>query len=369
MATAPKDYYDVLGIAKNADAKTIKDAFRTLALKYHPDRNKDPDAEEQFKNIAEAYAVLSDAKKRADYDARGHASVEGIKPEDLYSGINFEDIFKGLHFDGDADSLFANFFRRQPPRPSRGDNLKIVVAVDLEKIMTGADEVITLTHPTVCPDCHGTGEAGGAAPVQCDVCSGAGRVTKSQKSNHGQVEIRQISVCPACHGSGVKIQHPCPQCQGHGTIERTEQLTIAIPVGAEEGLLLRIAGKGNPSAEPAGEPGDLFVEVRTKPDLRFSRHGVDLIRHETLALTDAVLGVDLSVPTLDSTANVTIPPGTQPGAVLRLKNKGLPYLGKEKRGNLYLHINVKIPGNLTETEKKLFQQLHALEAAKTAEMV
>ena len=133
--------------------------------------------------------------------------------------------------------------------------------------------------------------------------------------------------------------------------------------------MLRIAGKGNPSAEPAGEPGDLFVEVRTKPDLRFSRHGVDLIRHETLALTDAVLGVDLSVPTLDSTANVTIPPGTQPGAVLRLKNKGLPYLGKEKRGNLYLHINVKIPGNLTETEKKLFQQLHALEAAKTAEVV
>jgi molecular chaperone DnaJ len=350
----------VLGVARDASQKAIRDAFRELALKHHPDRNKEAGAEERFKEIAEAYAILSDPKKRADYDARGFAGVAGFSREDLFGGINFEDIFGGLGFDFGGGSPFEGFFHRRRAGPARGANIELDITVPLERVATGGEEVVELTRPVTCPACHGTGEEGGATPPPCEACHGSGRITHSRRDDKEHVLFQQISTCPACHGRGSKQAHPCPQCQGRGEVAQAETLTVRIPVGVEEGLALRIAGKGQPSPEPGGVAGDLFVVVRSRPDARFERMGADLLRQETIALTDAVLGTRLEVPTLDGSASVTVPPGTQPQAVLRLKKKGLPAFGGGPRGDLYLRIGVQVPERLTPPERALYEQLRAL---------
>jgi molecular chaperone DnaJ len=357
-----RDYYEVLGVARDADPKAIRDAFRTLALKYHPDRNKAADAEDRFKEIAEAYAILSDPKKRADYDARGFAGVAGFSREDLFGGINFEDIFGGLNFDfGFGGSTpFDTFFHRRRQGPARGANIEVDVVVPLERVASGGEEVIRLRRPALCPACRGSGETGGATPPPCDRCAGTGRVTHSRRNHKEHVLIQQITPCPACQGRGRKLEHPCPQCHGQGQVEQEESLTVKIPVGAEEGLALRIPGKGMPSRDSGGAPGDLFTVVRSLPDPRFQRMGADLLRHETIALTDAVLGTTLEVPTLNGAASVTVPAGTQPDTVLRLKDKGLPAFGEASHGDLYLRIGVQVPTGLTQRERELFEEIRAL---------
>ena len=354
----------MLGVPRDADQKAIKDVFRELALKYHPDRNKGPGAEERFKEIAEAYAILSDPKKRADYDARGFAGVAGFSREDLFGGINFEDIFGGLNFDFGAGSPFESFFHRRRTGPARGANIEVDLFVPLERVASGGEEEVRLTRLATCPACHGTGEKGGAVPPKCEACAGTGRITHNRRDDKEHVLIQQISTCPDCHGRGSKIEHPCPQCRGRGEVEQEESLTVKIPVGVEEGLALRIAGKGMPSPEPGGVAGDLFAVVRTRPDSRFERMGPDLLRLQTIPLTDAVLGATLNVPTLDGSASVTVPPGTQPDAVLRLKEKGLPAFGEGPRGDLYLRIGVRVPEHLTRQEHELYEKLRALVAAK-----
>jgi molecular chaperone DnaJ len=355
----------VLGVARDADQKAIKDAFRELALKYHPDRNKEAGAEERFKEIAEAYAILSDPKKRADYDARGFAGVAGFSREDLFGGINFEDIFGGLNFDFGAGSPFESFFHRRRTGPARGANIEVDVFVPLERVASGGEEEVRLTRPANCPACHGTGEKGGAAPPKCEACAGTGRITHNRRDDKEHVLIQQITTCPACHGRGRKLEHPCPQCQGSGEVEQEESLTVKIPVGVEEGLALRIPGKGMSSPEPGGVAGDLFAVVRTRPDSRFERMGADLLRLETIPLTDAVLGATLNVPTLDGSASVTVPPGTQPDAVLRLKEKGLPAFGEGPRGDLYLRIGVRVPEHLTRQEREHYEKLRDLGSNKS----
>ena len=347
-------------MAKDADPKAIKDAFRSLALKYHPDRNKAQDAEERFKEIAEAYAILSDPKKRADYDARGFAGVAGFSREDLFGGINFEDIFGGLNFDFGLGSPFESFFHRRRSGPARGANIEVDVFVSLERVASGGEEEIRLTRPASCPACHGTGEKGGAPAPRCAACAGTGRLTRSRRDDKEHVLIQQISTCPACQGRGVKSEQPCPQCQGRGEVEQQESLTLKIPVGVEEGVALRIAGKGMPSPEPGGVAGDLFAVLRTRPDKRFERIGADLLRLQSIALTDAVLGATLNVPTLDGSASVTVPPGTQPDASLRLKGKGLPVFGEGRRGDLYLRMAVRVPEHLTRKERDLYEKLREL---------
>lgn len=347
-------------MSRDADTKAIRDAFRTLALKYHPDRNKEAGAEERFKEIAEAYAILSDPKKRADYDAKGFAGVAGFSREDLFGGINFEDIFGGLNLDFEGGSPFEGFFHRRRSGPVRGANIEVDVPVPLERVALGGEEVVRLRRPAPCQDCSGTGETGGAMPPACKRCGGTGRVTLSRRDDREHVLIQQITSCPECHGRGRKFEHPCQQCQGLGQVEQVESLTVKIPMGAEEGLALRIPGKGMPSPDPGGVPGDLFAVVRSLPDARFQRVGSDLLRIESIALTDAVLGAALTVPTLDGTASVTVPPGTQPEAMLRLKSKGLPPRGQGQRGDLYLRINVQIPTTLTQDERALFERLRAL---------
>ncbi len=350
----------MLGVAKDADAKAIKDAFRTLAMKYHPDRNKEPGAEERFKEIAEAYAILSDPKKRADYDARGFAGVEGFSQEDLFSGINFEDIFGGLNFDFGSGSPFDMFFRRRRTGPAPGANIEVDISIPLERVASGGEERVHLGRPAPCHACRGTGSEGGAPPKPCSTCKGTGRVTHSSRREKEHVLIQQISTCPVCYGRGSIIEHPCHVCHGSGNEDKEETLTVKIPQGVEEGMVLRIPGKGMPSPDAGGPVGDLFVVVRSKADLRFERAGADLLRRETISLTDAVLGATLEVPTLDGTATVTIPPGTQPDSVLRLKGKGLPEFGSGRHGEMYLRIAVHVPEQLSREERELYEQLRAI---------
>ena len=347
----------MLGIAKDADQKAIKDAFRDLAMKYHPDRNKEPDAEARFKEIAEAYAVLSDEKKRADYDAQGFAGIGDVSQQDLFSGINFEDIFSGLNFGFGMGSPFESFFHRGRSSPAHGENIQVDLFITLERVASGGEETVRLSRPVICTACHGTGSKGGVAPKQCTACAGTGRITYSRHAKKDHVLIQKISICPDCNGRGSVIENPCPECNGSGETEKDETLTVKIPKGIEENMALRIAGKGMPSPDAKGPPGDLLVFVRTRHDPRFMREGADLIRQESIKLVDAVLGTTLKVATLDGSATVTIPPGTQPGSILRLKDKGLPEFGSGKRGVMYLRIDVKVPEKLSGEERELYERL------------
>lgn len=353
----------MLGVPRNAEQKAIKDAFRSLAMKYHPDRNKEPGAEERFKEIAEAYAVLTDPKKRTEYDARGFAGVAGFTPEDLIGGIDFDDIFGGTSFDfGLGGGVFDHFFKRRHAGPPRGANIEVEVAVPLARVVSGGEEKVRLSRPDTCPSCHGSGAAPGTQPRACEACKGTGRQTVSRRETRdkGSVVIQQISVCPACGGRGSIIDRPCQNCGGSGEVEHDETLTVSVPAGVEEGMALRIPGRGMPSREAGGVPGDLFVVVCTLPDPRFERNGADLWRSEAIAIADAVLGTELRVPTLDAPTTVTIPPGTQPDTVLRLRGKGLPEFGGGQRGDLFLRIRVDVPERLSAEERELWERLRAL---------
>ena len=346
----------MLGVSRDADAKAIREAFRGLALRYHPDRNKEPGAEERFKEIAEAYAVLSDPKKRADYDTGGFAGVAGFTPEDLFGGIDFESIFGDLGF-GLGGGLFERLFRRRAG-PARGANIEIELAVPLETIAQGGEQRVRYERLAVCHACGGSGAKPGTAPRACAACKGTGEKVATRREQ-GMV-IRQSRSCPECHGTGRVIDTPCPACAGHGSVPREESLVIAIPPGAEEGLVLRVPGKGYASEERGGVPGDLHVVVRSAPDARFQRDGADLWRDERVDVADAVLGTELRVPTLDGTLTVKVPPGTQPGAPLRLRGKGLPRFGERGRGDLYLRLAFELPARLDSEERKLWERLRAL---------
>jgi molecular chaperone DnaJ len=286
--------------------------------------------------------------------------VAGFSRQDLFGGINFEDIFGGLNFNFGGGSPMEWLFHRRPAGPRRGENIELELHVPLERVVNGGEEKVSLTRPTTCAACHGTGEKNGASPPQCEMCGGTGRITRSRREEQEHLLIQQVSICPACQGRGRVSRHPCPACGGKGRVEQEESLTVKIPVGVEEGMALRIPGKGMSSPDAGGVAGDLFVVVYARHDPRFERVGVDLLRHEALELTDAVLGTTLQVPTLDGSASVTVPPGTQPNAVLRLKGKGLPAFGGGHHGDLYLRLDVRIPQHLTREERELYERLRAL---------
>ncbi len=350
-----RDYYEVLGVPRDATPAAIKDAFRRLALRYHPDRNKEPGAEARFREIAEAYAVLSDPKKRSEYDARGFAGVAGFTPEDLFGGVDFEDLLGGL--DLGAGGLFERFFgcRR---RPARGADLEVSLEVSLERVATGGEELVHVTRPVTCSACGGSGAKAGTAPRRCDACGGTGRRVAMQRDT-GLV-VQTVTTCGACRGRGQIIDQPCSACGARGEVEREETLAVKIPLGAEDGMVLSIPGRGLPSPDPGRAPGDLLVVVRTAPDPRFERQGADLVRTEIIPIADAVLGTTLDVPTLDRHLEVKVPAGTQPDSVLRLKGKGLPEFGGARRGDLYLRLRPRVPDRLTPEERSLYERLRAL---------
>jgi len=359
-----RDYYEVLGVARDAEAKAIKNAFRRLALKYHPDRNKAPDAEAKFKEIAEAYGVLSDPRKRADYDAHGHIGVAGATPEDLFGGIDFSDVLGGLGIDLGHD-MFGRFFGRRPSGPRKGADINLDIAVPLERIMSGGEQLVRYQRNRPCPACGGTGAKAGTLPRRCEGCRGTGE--KVQHIRRGQMSIRQITTCPECGGRGTVIDEACPKCSGRGQTIQRERLKVVIPVGVEDGVALRIPEHGQASPESGGRPGDLFVIVQTAPDPRFERRGADLWRSETIEIPDAVLGTHIVIPTLDGGADTAVPPGTQPGTVLRLRGEGLPRFGGDGRGDLLVRVNVHIPEHPTARERELYEQLRAAVQAGRAE--
>lgn len=352
----------MLNVPRNADEKAIKDAFRQLALKYHPDRNKEPGAEERFKEIAAAYAVLSDPKKRADYDSGGFAGVAGASAEDLFSGINFDEIF-GARDSGFGGGLFERLFHHRQAGPRRGVNLEQNLMVSLETVAGGGTEKIHLKHPETCPDCKGSGAKAGTSPRKCEKCKGTGREVNIKQERN--IIVHSSTTCAVCRGRGSMIEHPCVKCGGSGEAAREEFIDIVIPPGVEEGMVMRIPGKGMPSPDPGGAPGDAYVRIATAPDSRFTRSGTNLWREEAIPVIDAVLGASLTVPTLRRTAIVHVAPGTQPGTVLRLKGKGLPEFGGKGRGDLLVRIVVKIPESLSADEKNLYEQLRKLPAGGT----
>ncbi len=357
MTTTQRDYYEVLGIARDADEKAIKNAFRKLTLKFHPDRNKSPDAEEHYKEIAEAYAVLSDPDKRRQYDQKGFAGVADFTAEDLFGGIDFGDLFGNSGFNFGGGSIFDNFFHRGPRKShSKGQDLEIMVRVPLERIAKGGEEVVRFHRKAPCVACKGTGAEAGSAARKCDACGGSGRKVLHSERKQGSI-YQQITTCPVCRGEGTVIDKPCSQCMGSGKIDKQETLTVNIPKGADEGTMLRIPGHGLAASKPGLPPGDLFITITSIPDLRFQRYGADLWQAKTIKVTDAVLGTEIKIPTIDGHVDVKIPAGLQSDEVLRLKGKGLPYQGSDQYGDLNLRIHVEIPTRLSWKEKGLYKKL------------
>ncbi|MFQ6097412.1 MAG: J domain-containing protein, partial [Armatimonadota bacterium] len=306
-----RDYYEVLGLDRNATDKEIKAAYRRLARKYHPDISKEPDAEQRFKEVGEAYAVLSDPDKRAKYDRFGHEVPGGF-------GFDFETGF-------DPFSLFDLFFggRTRGPSVPRGDDLRFDMAIDLEDVYAGAEREITVRRLERCEACEGTGARPGTQPVVCPTCRGHGQVYTTRQSFFGT--LQQVSTCPHCGGAGRVIREVCEDCGGQGLVRRVRKFTVRVPPGVEDGQRLRYEGEGD-AAPGNGIPGDLYVRIFVRPHDVFTRRGADVIIQQPLSFAQAALGDTIEVPTLGGPCELVIPPGTQTGDSLRLRGKGLPRL-------------------------------------------
>jgi len=365
---AQRDYYEVLSVARDADAGAIKDAFRALALKYHPDRNKEPGAEDKFKEMAAAYAVLSDPEKRRAYDERGFAGVAGFTPEELFRNVDLGDLMGGFGLDLgglDGGGVFERFFGGRRRGPPRGRDLEVVLEIPLSRVMTGGEEQVSYARATPCGACRGTGAKDGTKLHRCAACDGTGRKTQEtrRREHAGEVLVRNITPCGDCGGRGEVVDEVCSTCHGRRVLEEQRSLSVKVPVGAEEGMVLRVPGHGMPSDASGGVAGDLLVIVRTVADDRFERHDVDLWRRERVAVPDAVLGTQRTIPTPDGDVELTIPAGTQPGLVLRLAGKGLPELGGRTRGDLLVRVDVEIPEHLGKRQRELYEELRMHEKA------
>ncbi|MDD5694637.1 MAG: molecular chaperone DnaJ [Bacteroidales bacterium] len=358
-----RDYYEILGVPKNADETEIKKAYRKMALKYHPDKNPgDKDAEEHFKEAAEAYEVLSNPEKRRRYDQFGHEGVRGsagggadgfgMSMEDIFS--QFGDIF------GDAFSSFGGFgfgtgTRERQKRTTRGTNLRVKVNLTLEEVAHGVEKKIKVTKYISCDHCHGSGAEGGSSYQTCSTCKGSGHVTRVTSTFLGQMQT--TSTCPNCGGEGKIITNRCMKCAGHGIVNGEEIITIKIPAGVSEGMQLSLNGKGNAAARN-GIPGDLIVLIEEEKHPYVTREDHNLIYEHYISLPEAALGTSIDVPTIDGKARIKIPPGTQPGKIFRLKDKGIPVLnGYGQRGDELVNVQVWVPKALTREEKEMMEKL------------
>lgn len=326
MPALEKDYYAILDIPRDADEKAIKKAYHKLAMQWHPDRNKSPEAGERFKEIATAYAILKDPQKRARYDHQGMEGVAHYSSEELFGGLDLGNIFGDMGFAFGGGSIFDRMFGHRSTRPQHGQDLRVQIEVPLEMINNGGRQEVVVNHPTTCSACHGYGTKSGTAPPFCQSCNGSGRIvsTRSESKGEQQIKVQQINVCPLCHGKGTEISDPCATCGGYGQVEKEETIKVTIPPGIEDGVVLRVAGHGLPGDGPDIPPGDLHVVIFTRADGRFQRRGADLWRAETITVPDAVLGTTRSITGLGDTLEFTVPPGTQPDEIIQLKGKGLP---------------------------------------------
>jgi len=345
-----RDYYEVLGVDRSADAETLKKAYRKLALQYHPDRNPDdPDAEEKFKEASEAYAVLSDPEKRRAYDRFGHEGVGA-------AGGGFAD-FGDLGAFGDVlNDLFGDLFgtrggagTRRRGRGRRGADLRYQLDLDLADVLTGKEARITIPKMRPCGSCGGSGARSGTRPETCGRCRGTGQLMFQQGF------FRISRPCDACGGAGEVVRERCPSCRGQGRVESQQTLTVKIPAGVEHGTRLRLAGEGEAGIE-GGPPGDLYVDVAVRPHPFFTREGPDLHCQVPVSFVQAALGGEIEVPTLEGKVSMRIPEGTQSGRVFRLAGKGLPALGQRGRGDLLVQIFVEVPTKLTPRQRELLEQ-------------
>ncbi len=359
-----RDYYEVLGVSKTATAEEIKKAYRKKAVQYHPDKNPgDKEAEERFKEAAEAYEVLSDPQKRQRYDQFGHAGMGGASGFSG-GGMSMEDIFSqfGDIFGGGFSSFFGGGSRNSGPRVRRGSDLRVRVRVTLEDIASGVDKKIKVKKMVNCKSCNGTGSADGGQGEVCPNCHGTGRTVTAQRTMLGMMQMQ--TECPHCHGEGRIIKNKCTQCHGEGVVREEEVIEIHIPAGVAGGMQLPIQGKGN-AAPHGGIAGDLLVLIEEEEHKDFMRDGSDLIYNLLLDVPTAILGGQVMIPTLQGEAKITIAPGTQPGKVLRMRGKGLPMIDQYARqygmGDLLINVGVYIPEALNKEEKKMIEQLQKSE--------
>lgn len=344
-----RDFYEVLGVDKNADEREIKKAYRKLAMKYHPDRNSDdPDAEEKFKEASMAYEVLSDKDKRSAYDRMGHAAFENGMGGGGFGGAgagNFQDIF------GDIFGNFGDIFgqSRGGGRQRRGSDLRYVIELTLEEAVRGCKKEISFTAPAPCETCDGKGAKNASDIQTCSTCNGHGQVRMQQ----GFFAVQQT--CPNCGGSGQEIKNPCNDCHGSGVKEKSRTLEVSIPAGVDDGDRVRLAGEGEAGGSGV-QNGDLYVEVRVKEHPVFKRQGADLYMDVPVSITDAALGKEVEIPTLDGKVKIKVAEGTQSGKLLRVRGKGVTPVRTTMKGDLICRIMVETPVNLTREQKDLLRQ-------------
>lgn len=350
---AKRDYYEILGVGKGASEEDIKKSYRKLAMQYHPDRNPgDKAAEEKFKEIAEAYAVLSDAEKRANYDRFGH---EGLRGQQGFSDVNdifshFGDIFQGFGF-GD---IFGGSGGSRRTGPQKGADIEIKLRLTLQEIAEGVSKKIKLKRRKACDTCHGTGSAPGSSRQTCSVCGGSGQVKQVSRSVFGQ--FVNITACRNCNGEGSVVSKPCTTCYGEGVSQAETTINVKVPPGVTTGNYIPIRGQGH-AGPRGGDAGDVFVIIEEKEDEVFQRHGDDVLLDVSISFPQAVLGDDIEVPTLSGRAVLTLPGGTQSGKILRMRGKGIPHLNGGGAGDQLVRIFVYTPTRVSDHEKKTLREL------------
>lgn len=370
-----RDYYEILGIDRNADDATIKQAYRQLAIKYHPDRNPgDKQAVERMKEINEAYAILSDPVKRQQYDRYGHRGLEGYTAEDIFGGIDFgsifrefglRDIFSDFGFGSFGRDIFDDFFGLSATKARelgarKGADLQYDMEIDLEEAFLGVEKKISLPKTEVCSTCRGTGAAKGGLSA-CRECRGTGQIIREQRS--GYSVFRQITTCPRCRGKGRIITSSCKECQGRGTIKLQKEITIQIPKGADTGHTIIVEGEGEPGSN-GGAAGDLYIRLQVKDHPIFKRRGSDIYVTKEITITQALLGGRIyGVPALGQDIDIQIPEGTEEGAIFKVEGKGMPRLDGE-RGDEHIIIKVTMPKNLSQEERLLLHQFERLRMLK-----
>ena len=358
-----RDYYEVLGVEKNADAETIKKAYRKAAIKYHPDKNPgDKEAEEKFKEAAEAYDVLSNEEKRARYDRFGHAGMNGPGGGAGgfggfgAGGFSMDDIFEqfGDIFGGTFGGFGGGRSRGGRQRVNRGSDVRITVRLTLKEIAEGVTKKLKINKVVACEKCGGTGAKDKSSFTTCSQCGGSGYVITVQNSFFGRMQTQ--SVCPTCQGEGRVIKDKCTHCNGEGTERGDKVVEVKIPAGVAEGMALTLQGMGN-AARHGGINGDLIVVIKEESNPEFERQGNNLVHNLGISVTTAILGGDAEVPTIDGRVRITIEPGTQSGKVMRLRGKGLPDVNGRGRGDIIVVVDVVIPTTLTKEERKLVEEL------------
>lgn len=357
-----RDYYEILGVSRNADKEELKRAYRRLARKYHPDVNKEQGAEEQFKEINRAYEVLSDSEMKARYDRFGEAGVSGAGASGFSADFtdSFADIFESF-FSGFSGGVGTQGRRRTGP--VRGDDLRLDLNLEFREAIFGGDKELPIKHLEVCETCNGSGAKPGTRPQTCGTCGGSGQVRRATRTPFGS--FTQVSVCPSCNGSGQVIEDKCSSCSGRGQNEVTKKLKITIPGGVDNGTRLRVSNEGD-AGKMGGPPGDLYVFLSIKDDPEFERDGINILSQIKVSYLQAILGCRLEINTVDGKAELTIPAGTQPNTVLTLEDKGVPRLGNPvSRGDHLITVEVEIPTKITPEERELLENLAKIKGAHT----